>query len=886
MGVVESLEPTLIAIAARCLRMNPASINPQAPLARYGLDSLSAVELGTAIGDAIGVEVSEDWLLDSPSIRKLAQRVLARAAPRDEQDEQGEREARLAQIRADAELPADIDPMRVPVASGAAVLLTGGNGFLGAHLIAELLATDVDMLLCPVRAASDAEAQVRVRAALTRYALGPVLPHPRVRVFAADIGRPAFGLPPARYAELAHTVTSVLHSAADLDWAAPYEAVSAINVGATEAMLRFACAATRKRVHFVSSVAACYSTHGSGTVGEDDSIPDLEGIHLGYAQSKWAAERLVASAHGRGLDAVTYRAALIGGHSASGTGNDQDLIARLIGGCVALGHAPDLDWLLDVCPVDFVARAIARIAREPQCEQRVVHVRNPRPAHWNEAVLWLDLHGQRVALEPFAAWIERVRRETREPAHLLHPLRPFLLERPAGEGGRYLPQLYTRPHVPALRAESSDAWLQRLGVQCPRLGSALLERYVQSWVREGVLPRPASACVRASGPSAQEWHSALQAALRTHFSEPELALQDSSTYDVGSAHSLLGELASWRSDSAVALHARTLRVIRAGGRASTLDWMLKPKPGADRLCALTAEVAARSDPELGAAFAAYGAQSEFAASAQRELALYAGASGALRRHMPVYFGAIEVRGTPMLLLERLRGTALIDSVDTPALWSPACVQAALEGAARIHAQWLGREQDLAGLHVHPSGAAADPAAAERWLAALSRHAGSWVRQWLGDAAARAHARLAADGGLRLQAASKLPRTLVHHDFNPRNLALRTTPLGLRLCAFDWELAAYDLPQRDLVELLCFVLTPENTAQATGYLEYARLALERASRRAFDARAWHSGVRIALADFGARRLPMYFIAHCFRPQGFLERVTRTWWQFAQALGTAP
>ena len=138
----------------------------------------------------------------------------------------------------------------------------------------------------------------------------------------------------------------------------------------------------------------------------------------------------------------------------------------------------------------------------------------------------------------------------------------------------------------------------------------------------------------------------------------------------------------------------------------------------------------------------------------------------------------------------------------------------------------------------------------------------------------------------MQAARKLPRTLVHHDFNPRNIALRSTPLGLRLCAFDWELAAYDLPQRDLVELLSFVLTPETTAQAPGYLEHARLALERASRRAFDTTAWHSGVRIALADFGARRLPMYLIAHRFRPQRFLERVARTWWQLANTLGTAP
>lgn len=884
MGAAESLEPTIIAIAARCLRVDPERIDPSAPLARYGLDSLSALELATAIGDVIGIEIGEDLLLDSPSIRSLVQRaqIQPRAAHALPQDDL---EVRWARIRTDAELPTDIDPMGVSAACGPTVLLTGANGFLGAHLIGELLAAGTPTLFCPVRAASDDQARARVHAATARYALESVLDDARVRIFAADVGQPAFGLPSARFAELARAVSVVVHAAADLNWSAPYEALRASNVGATETMLRFACTATRKRLHFVSSAAACYSTHARGCVIEDDTVPVLEGIHLGYAQSKWAAERLVSAAHERGLETVTYRPALIGGHSASGAGNAEDLIARLIGGCVALGHAPELDWMLDVCPVDYVARALARIVRSPYYEQRVVHLCNSRPAHWNEAVLWLDLHGYRVASEPFAVWIERVRRETRAPTHPLHPLRLFLLRQPAGEGGRYLPQLYANPHSPALRAERSRAWLERLGVRCPRLDSRLLARYADHWVRDGVLPRLAQHRVHLVPPSEEQWRCALQDALRKYFAEPGLALRAASARDFGSEHSLLGELASWRSQSGIGLHMCTLHVIRSGGRASTLEMVLKPKPPAQRLCALTAEVAARCDSELGDAFADYGSAGELAAAAERELALYAAASGPLRECMPLYFGRIQVRDVPVLLLERVRNAVLIDSVAAPQLWRAAYVQAALDGAARIHAQWLGRERELTTLEVHAIGRGTDAAATERWLAALAAHAEPWLRQWLGAAAARAHARCALEWALRLTIAASLPRTLVHSDFNPRNVALRSTALGARLCAYDWELAAYDLPQRDLIELLCFVLTPQTAAQARGHLEYARLALERASGRALDVAAWHSGVRIALAEFGVRRLPMYFIAHRFRAQIFLERVTRTWHVLATTLGTS-
>ena len=877
MGAVESLEPTLIAVAARCLRVRPEGISPAAPLARYGLDSLNAVELSAAIGDATGIEVGEDWLLDAPSIRELAQRILGQAGLG------AERALRLARIRAHAELEADLDPLRVPPAEGRGVLLTGANGFLGAHLVGELLRAGAFTIVAPVRAASDSQARLRVEAALAHYGLDPLPEDGRVQVFAADIARPAFGLDRARYESIAHEVHAVLHCAAAVSWTAAYEALREPNVETTRALLHFACTATRKRFHFVSSAAACYSTRGPAEVHEDGAVADLDGMHLGYAQSKWAAERLVAQAHARGLPSVILRPALICGHSESGAGNDEDLIALLVRGCVALGHAPDLDWALDASPVDSIARAVARNVVAAG-DERVLHLRNPRPAHWTETVLWLDLRGHRVALEPFADWIERVRLQTLESSHPLHRLRAFLLDRPAAEGGRYLPQLYANPHVPLLHTERADALRERLDVQCPRLGAALLERYVDRWTRAGLLPSATPSLPRKPGVGSEQWNAALESALRAYFGEPGLRLIGSQPRDLRADGSILGELASWRSGSGLALHARRLELVRAGGRASSIELVVKPKEPAARLIGLTAEVAARCDPELAAAFEAHG-HAELAATDARELALYAGASGALRARMPVCFGTIELGGVPVLLLEHVRSTCAGERADAPWRWSEAHIGSALDGAASVHGQWLGREAELAALHVCPVDTTA--AGAERWMNALSSHAQRWFEPWMGAEGVRAHARLAAGWRSGAVLARNLPQSLVHHDFNSRNLLLRATPLGPRLCAFDWELAVYALPQRDVVELLCFVLDPDSAEARVGaYLEHARLALEQASDAALDAVGWRAGVRFALADFGARRLPMYCIAHRFRPQPFLERVARTWWRLARHLGTAP
>ncbi|MFC0695906.1 phosphopantetheine-binding protein, partial [Paraburkholderia humisilvae] len=79
----------------------------------------------------------------------------------------------IHQLRNDIELPPaivlnkpfDIDRLKKP----RHILLTGTTGFVGAHLLADLLATTDAVIHCPVRAASDAEARSRIDDKLAAY---------------------------------------------------------------------------------------------------------------------------------------------------------------------------------------------------------------------------------------------------------------------------------------------------------------------------------------------------------------------------------------------------------------------------------------------------------------------------------------------------------------------------------------------------------------------------------------------------------------------------------------------------------------------------------------------------------------------------------------------
>ena len=121
----------------------------------------------------------------------------------------------------------------------------------------------------------------------------------------------------------------------------------------------------------------------------------------------------------------------------------------------------------------------------------------------------------------------------------------------------------------------------------------------------------------------------------------------------------------------------------------------------------------------------------------------------------------------------------------------------------------------------------------------------------------------------------MPRTLIHNDFNPRNVALRPTAEGPQLCAYDWELATLHLPQRDFAEFLSFVLSPNATeAEVDHYVGVHRRALEEAAGVTISEEDSRFAYRRGLQDFAITRLAMYMMAHTFRHYGFMERLAKT------------
>ncbi|MFC8208796.1 phosphotransferase [[Kitasatospora] papulosa] len=120
----------------------------------------------------------------------------------------------------------------------------------------------------------------------------------------------------------------------------------------------------------------------------------------------------------------------------------------------------------------------------------------------------------------------------------------------------------------------------------------------------------------------------------------------------------------------------------------------------------------------------------------------------------------------------------------------------------------------------------------------------------------------------------LPRTLIHNDFNPRNIAVQDG----RLVVYDWELATIDLPQRDVVELLAFTLDADATAaDVDRFLAVHVRAVAEVSPMAATLVAscdWRHGYRLALREFLMTRMALYAAGHTQREFDFLPEVVMT------------
>lgn len=278
----------------------------------------------------------------------------------------------------DAELHIDFSIDNLPDAGILAdpenVFLTGTTGFVGSHLLEELLLQTSARIYCLVRASSPEEGMKRIKDTFVKFKLpwSSAYDH-RVISMIGDLSQPRFGMKNEAYDFITKEVEVIYHSGSSVSYVQPYELIKKSNIDGLHNIIDLAVTGKIKFLMLLSSMGV-FSWGRPFTkktwMYEDDAIAqNMPAVSrdLGYIKSKWVMESIAEKARRKGLPITNFRLGFAVCHSTSGATVMNQWWGALIRSCVALNSFPLVMGLKDeLTTVDYMCKSIVHISKKKE----------------------------------------------------------------------------------------------------------------------------------------------------------------------------------------------------------------------------------------------------------------------------------------------------------------------------------------------------------------------------------------------------------------------------------------------------------------------------------------------------------------------------------------
>lgn len=269
------------------------------------------------------------------------------------------------------------------------ILLTGGTGYLGVHLVKDLIEHTQANIYCLVRGVNEADAYNRLLKALNIYFPGELDMYlgNRIHVLLGDINENLLGLSVGHYHSLGTTIDAVIHAAAKVRHYGGYREFERVNVLGTRNVIAF-CKTYRKKLHYISttSVSGKYlvvQNLGQIVFTENDFFVGQHYYENVYVRSKFEAESLIYTAISQGLNATIYRIGMLSGRYSDGRFQfniEDNALYNRFRAIINLGSipAPFANHEFEYTPVDYCSHAIVLLLGIKEGDRKVFHLYNPK----------------------------------------------------------------------------------------------------------------------------------------------------------------------------------------------------------------------------------------------------------------------------------------------------------------------------------------------------------------------------------------------------------------------------------------------------------------------------------------------------------------------------
>ncbi|HEY2494516.1 MAG TPA: amino acid adenylation domain-containing protein [Paenibacillus sp.] len=297
------------------------------------------------------------------------------------------------------------------------ILLTGATGYLGSHLLHELLYTSDAVIYCLVRPSGLEDSYKRLINTMGSYFGSSIADKMDGRIVAVqgDLEKEHLGINDTVMAILHNKIDSIIHCAAEVKHFGEPEYFARVNVESTNRLLDIARRKSHIRFHFVSTLGIPEDLALSDqwqTFMDHDAYDYTVSIDNVYTNSKLEAEKLVVrTCQEEGVAVTVYRVGNLSCHSRTGafqSNIDSNAFYRMLKGMLLLKRAPQVSWQVDITPIDYAGQAITALMHNDDTVGKMFHICNPVQIPYEEMVGFFHKYGYDITLMDwmeYEAWV-------------------------------------------------------------------------------------------------------------------------------------------------------------------------------------------------------------------------------------------------------------------------------------------------------------------------------------------------------------------------------------------------------------------------------------------------------------------------------------------------
>jgi nucleoside-diphosphate-sugar epimerase len=336
-------------------------LNTTDDLFELGMDSLQATQLRRYLINEINksqfvqaalLTIPRDFLYTHSSITKIASYLRGETYP---SASTSETSVTLDHLMNQYISTSELAPLQSE--TRATVLLTGGTGGLGCHLLAQLASTtSIDRVICLNRHSVHTKPNPYSRQFQSNKIKGAAIPLSvidKVEVIEANTALPFLGLSRPVYWGIAASVTHIIHNAWPVDFKRGISSFESQFKIMNNLLDLARNSGAKPKFMFVSSIAvvAQYqsSINAQTIVPEEPFSRNWAAPAMGYGQAKLVCEKMLEQAvEEKVVEGVIARCAQISGAISNGYWNPTEYLPTLVRNSKKIGSLPDLQGV-SVC---------------------------------------------------------------------------------------------------------------------------------------------------------------------------------------------------------------------------------------------------------------------------------------------------------------------------------------------------------------------------------------------------------------------------------------------------------------------------------------------------------------------------------------------------------